>query len=68
VEATSRDGQFVLNITDDGVGFTPHPLEESGYGLRNMRDRARLLGGELAIASEPGKGTRVTLVVPWKTS
>lgn len=67
VEAASKNGQFVLSITDDGDGFTPRPAEESGYGLRNMRDRARLLGGELVIDSGPGKGTRVTLVVPWET-
>lgn len=67
VEATSKNGQFVLKVTDDGEGFTARPLEESGYGLRNMRDRARLLGGELVIESEPGKGTRVTLIAPWET-
>lgn len=66
VKATSENGHFVLNISDDGDGFTPRPREESGYGLRNMRDRARLLGGELVIDSKPGKGTRVTLVVPWE--
>jgi signal transduction histidine kinase len=68
VEATSKNGRFVFNIIDDGDGFIPRPLEESGYGLRNMRDRARLLGGELAIESEPGKGTRVILMVPWETA
>ena len=66
VKAISEDGQFILSIYDDGVGFTPKPLEGSGYGLRNMRDRARLLGGELLIKSEPGKGTYVTLKVPWE--
>lgn len=66
VEAISVDGHFVLNIIDDGDGFTPRPLDESGYGLRNMRDRARLLGGELTIESEPGKGTHVILSVPWE--
>jgi signal transduction histidine kinase len=67
VKASSEDGQFVLSVYDDGVGFTPKPLEESGYGLRNMRDRARLLGGELLINSEPGKGSCITLKVPWET-
>ncbi len=67
VQATSVNGHFVLSITDDGEGFTPQPSDESGYGLRNMRDRARLLGGGLTIDSERGKGTCVTLTVPWET-
>lgn len=66
VKATSENGLFILTISDDGDGFTPRPLDESGYGLRNMRDRARLLGGELEINSKPGKGTNVTLAVPWE--
>lgn len=66
VQATSVNGHFVLIITDDGEGFTPRPSDESGYGLRNMRDRARLLGGGLMIDSERGKGTCVTLTVPWE--
>lgn len=65
VKATSENGHFVLSITDDGNGFSPGSLEESGYGLRNMRDRARLLGGEMMLESKPGKGTCVTLMVPW---
>ena len=36
----------------------------SSLGLQNMRDRALLINGELRIDSEPGKGTRVTLIVP----
>jgi signal transduction histidine kinase len=66
VRAASENGQFILTVRDDGSGFTPRPSDESGYGLRNMRDRARLLGGELSIESERGKGSCVTLTVPWK--
>lgn len=64
VEAASKNGHFILNVVDDGEGFVPRPQGESGYGLRNMRDRARLLGGDLVIDSEPGSGTRVTLIIP----
>jgi signal transduction histidine kinase len=61
-----RDGElFTLEIEDDGQGFSTENVE-AGYGLRNMRDRARLLGGELMIDSEPGRGTRVTLAAPWE--
>jgi signal transduction histidine kinase len=37
-----------------------------GYGLRTMRERARLLGGEVVVTGQPGKGTMVHLRVPWK--
>ncbi len=61
-----RDGeQFTLRIEDDGQGFSTESVA-AGYGLRNMRDRARLLGGNLVIDSEPGRGTRVTLTAPWE--
>jgi signal transduction histidine kinase len=52
-----------LTIEDDGIGIPE--IVESGYGLRNMRDRARLLGGELVITPKNGKGTIVTLEIPW---
>ena len=59
-----RQGEILkIIIKDDGIGFTANPA--SGYGLRNMRDRARLLNGALEIDSKPGKGTTLTLEVPW---
>lgn len=55
--------QLQLSIQDDGAGL-PKVLR-SGYGLRNMRDRARLLGGTLDVADAARHGTRVQLVMPW---
>jgi signal transduction histidine kinase len=53
-----------IMIKDDGIGFSPN--EGSGYGLRNMRDRARLLNGELYFSEPSSKGTMVTLEIPWE--
>lgn len=53
-----------LEIQDNGHGLTIDYVV--GYGLRNMHDRARLLGGELSVRSLPGRGTTVTINVPWK--
>ena len=50
-----------LNISDDGQGIPPDFV--AGYGLCNMRDRARLLDGELGINSQPGHGTRLQLTI-----
>jgi signal transduction histidine kinase len=52
-----------LRVSDNGTGGASET--PSGHGMRNMRERARLLGGQLSWASAPGKGTTVTLDVPW---
>jgi NarL family two-component system sensor histidine kinase LiaS len=48
-----------LNIADDGVGFDPASMRSGGFGMKTMRERAALLGGELTIESTPGDGTQV---------
>lgn len=59
-----RDGEAVVTtIADDGSGFTPERAE-FGFGIVGMRERAQLAEGRLEIASEPGAGATVTLVLP----
>ena len=58
-----NDGIMTLRIVDDGRGFSP-AVRSAGYGLRSMRDRARLLGGQLEVESDVGKGTRVIFTLP----
>jgi signal transduction histidine kinase len=58
------DGSFVLEVEDDGKGFDPEATEGPGRGLGNLRARAQTLGADLDIDSEPGRGTRVRLVMP----
>ncbi|HIE39511.1 MAG TPA: sensor histidine kinase [Anaerolineales bacterium] len=53
-----------LQIADDGVGLTIIPTAR-GQGLRNARERARLLDGTLDIDSAPGQGVTLTLTVPY---
>jgi signal transduction histidine kinase len=54
-----------LQVIDDGVGFEPSRVPNRGgrFGLISMSERARALGGDLRIVSEPGMGTRVELAV-----
>lgn len=66
LSAQMENNCFCLAVTDDGQGIPPDYV--AGYGLQNMRDRARLLGGELTIHSQPGQGTRLQLTVPWEMS
>ena len=55
-----------LRVVDDGRGFEVDGLapRRSGFGLVSMRERAEQLGGRLIVASRPGEGTRVELVLP----
>jgi PAS domain S-box-containing protein len=57
--------ELVVEVTDDGRGFDPEGL--AGVGLRSMRERTTVLGGTLAVESEPGEGTRVRARVPVRT-
>ena len=64
------DEEVSVTIEDDGKGFdmeaTASAPREGGHGLGllGMRERARLLGGELSISSASGEGTAVTLRAP----
>jgi signal transduction histidine kinase len=54
-----------LVVADDGCGpWAGANGDGEGQGLRNMRERARRLGGRLVVEPAPGGGTRVTLAVP----
>ncbi len=53
-----------LTISDDGVGMEKL-LVSKGYGLRNIRERARLLDGALRVESAPGAGVTYHLTVPY---
>ena len=67
---------YVVEVEDDGVGFDPEELEQrqawggaehkyTHIGLANIRFRVEeLAGGSLAVASQPGKGTLVTVRFP----
>ncbi|MCE9556739.1 MAG: GAF domain-containing sensor histidine kinase [Planctomycetes bacterium] len=53
-----------VDIQDWGVGFDPARVSEERHGLRGIRQRANLLGGNVAINSQPGKGTKVAVDLP----
>lgn len=54
-----------LQIQDDGIGFDPARLDsQQGFGIMGMRERVTALGGTLALHSQPGSGTRITIAIP----
>jgi signal transduction histidine kinase len=64
-----EEGQLVASVRDRGKGFNISAVESSyntrgSLGLLNMRERARLIGGEFRIRSVEGEGTNVELRVP----
>ncbi|MCL4234650.1 MAG: sensor histidine kinase [Deltaproteobacteria bacterium] len=65
LELRLRDNVFEARVCDDGVGLPPidHRPPDS-YGILGMRERAQMIGGRLEIASAPGGGTQVRVVVP----
>ena len=71
VSLTFGDSSIEMEIEDDGEGFDLEQVLESakkgtyiGLGLLGMEERIALLDGKLTVWSEPGKGTRIQVVVP----
>ena len=68
VELRYDEKDFRLRIRDDGKGIHSEVLSGDGreghFGLHGMRERAKLVGGELAIWSEVDSGTEVELSIP----
>ena len=61
-----KDGTTVrMVLEDNGVGFDPAAVmsRPGSFGLANLRERVRLLGGALRIDSAPGKGTRLSVLL-----
>lgn len=59
-----RDGNNILIIEDDGIGFDESTIVPAGgrqLGLNILRDRASEIGAQIDIESEPGDGTRINL-------
>ena len=69
VELSRTAAELLLVVADDGCGFdveaaTARAVVGSSLGVLGMRERARLVGGRVRIASEPGEGSVVRAVFP----
>jgi two-component system LytT family sensor kinase len=73
----TEEGRLLIEVEDDGVGMAPERNDPAaisglvrpgtGIGMRNVRERMQVLYGELAtveMVSRPGRGTKVTLLMP----
>jgi two-component system, NarL family, sensor histidine kinase UhpB len=65
VALAHADGAVTLEVQDDGRGFNvADPPRPDSFGLMGLRERVSLLGGELRIESEPGRGTSIAVQIP----
>ena len=65
VSVRCLDGGLQLAVSDTGIGFDPaQHRHRPSLGLASMRERVRLVGGELDIESAPGQGTTIVAWVP----
>jgi two-component system NarL family sensor kinase len=69
-QLTYESKKFIFCLQDNGRGFEylateNKGLKQSGAGLRNMKRRAELIGAHFNLTSEPGKGTRIEIELPF---
>lgn len=70
VQLEFQDAEVRLNIRDDGCGFDPATgfRKERYMGLKTMKERASLAGGQLTVESRRGRGTSVQVCLPLPTA
>jgi signal transduction histidine kinase len=67
VRITYGEERFHLEVRDDGIGMNPSEAlrpKPGHFGLRNMRERAEAIDGDLHVTSSAGSGTMIELRVP----
>ncbi len=66
VEMQLSKKSLTIKIRDDGIGFIPDHLAVSAdhIGLTGIRERVKLIDGQVLIESAPGRGTMVQIIVP----
>jgi two-component system sensor histidine kinase DegS len=65
--SVGEDGQWILEVRDDGRGFDTAAVAARGrrnFGLQFMRERAELVGAQFEVRSRPDAGTIVRLAIP----
>jgi PAS domain S-box-containing protein len=65
------DNSIELNVIDDGAGFDMDKLsraksKQGGFGLFNIREKVRHIGGYIEVETAPGQGTRISVIAPLK--
>lgn len=64
IECATRPDGLMLSVTDNGSGIASLSPERPGMGLRIMRHRSQLIGGDFTVTSVDGAGTRIQCCIP----
>ncbi|HCV37657.1 MAG TPA: histidine kinase [Pseudomonas sp.] len=64
IELVREDGQLRMTVSDDGTGFRRDQPRPASFGLVGVRERVLMLGGSMALDSEPGEGTSLSVTIP----
>jgi len=68
VQLRATTDALQLTVRDKGLGFDPErAINGRGLGLTSMKERLKLVGGELLIESRSTQGTTIVARVPWIT-
>ncbi|MEO5681519.1 MAG: ATP-binding protein [Chitinophagaceae bacterium] len=64
-----KESSIIFTFTDDGIGFDVKEAMQrlaanKGIGLTSMVNRAKLIGGQISVVSQPGKGTKTVIEIP----
>ncbi len=63
VTLTMSEDKLSLTIADNGIGF-PDQDEMTGFGLRGLKERVALIGGECYFESRAGGGAQISVLLP----
>jgi len=67
IDLSVGGGVLTVDLRDDGTGMAPQSDAKKGaFGLRGLHERAAAAGGWLDVSSQPGRGTALTLVIPYQ--
>ncbi len=69
IDIKYHNSLIVMTVSDDGKGMDLARLKHGKtYGILGMQERARMIGGSYLIKSHPGKGTQISVKIPWQES
>ncbi len=65
LQLLGSEQETTILLEDDGIGFDSEKLDEdkTGIGLKNIKQRCKLIGAEFKLNSQPGKGTFVKIII-----
>ena len=65
IDLSDAEGVLTVEITDNGKGILDHEMKKpEAFGIRGLRERAKIVGGWLDVSTRQRQGTSIILSVP----